>query len=34
MARKKGKEPTQRTPKQRVMIVGPTGKKRMEWRDR
>lgn len=30
---KKGKQPTQaRTPQQRVMVVGPTGKRRFEWR--
>lgn len=34
MAKKKAKEPTQKTDKQRVMIMGPTGKKRMVWRDR
>lgn len=29
---KKVKQPTQRTPMQRVMVVGPTGKRRFEWR--
>lgn len=29
---KKSKQPTQRTPMQRVMVMGPTGKLRMEWR--
>jgi hypothetical protein len=29
---KKGKQPTQRTPMQRVLVVGPTGKRRFEWR--
>lgn len=26
------KQPTQRTEMQRVMVMGPTGKLRMEWR--
>lgn len=26
------KQPTQRTAMQRVMVMGPTGKLRMEWR--
>lgn len=26
------KQPTQKTPMQRVMVVGPTGKRRFEWR--
>jgi hypothetical protein len=30
-ASKKQKQPTQRTPFQRVMVVGPTGKRRFEW---
>jgi hypothetical protein len=29
---KKQKQPTQRPPMQRVMVVGPTGKRRFEWR--
>lgn len=29
---KKIKQPTQRPPMQRVMIVGPTGKIRFDWR--
>lgn len=29
---KKQKQPTQRPPQQRVMVVGPTGKRRFEWR--
>ncbi len=29
---KKQKQPTQKPPMQRVMIVGPTGKRRFEWR--
>lgn len=29
---KKVKQPTQRTPQQRVMVMGPTGKIRFEWR--
>lgn len=33
-APKKGKQATQkRTPQQRIMVLGPTGKKRFEWRD-
>ena len=32
-AAKKVKQPTQRPPKQRVMVMGPTGKIRFEWRD-
>lgn len=31
---KKQKQPTQVTPEQRVMILGPTGKRRFEWRSR
>lgn len=31
-AAKKQKQPTQRTAFQRVMVVGPTGKRRFEWR--
>lgn len=31
-APKKQKQPTQKTPMQRVMILGPTGKRRFEWR--
>jgi hypothetical protein len=31
-AAKKQKQPTQRTPFQRVMVVGPTGKRHFEWR--
>lgn len=26
------KQPTQRTEQQRIMVMGPTGKLRMEWR--
>lgn len=33
-APKKGKQPTQVTARKRVMVMGPTGKKRFEWRDR
>lgn len=29
---KKQKQPTQRPPMQRVMVMGPTGKLRFEWR--
>lgn len=29
---KKTKQPTQRPPMQRVMVMGPTGKIRFEWR--
>lgn len=29
---KKVKQPTQRPPQQRVMVMGPTGKIRFEWR--
>lgn len=29
---KKVKQPAQRTPMQAVMVMGPTGKTRMEWR--
>lgn len=29
---KKQSQPTQRQPMQRVMVVGPTGKRRFEWR--
>lgn len=29
---KKQKQPTQRPAQQRVMVVGPTGKIRFEWR--
>lgn len=31
-AAKKVKQPTQRPPQQRVMVMGPTGKIRFEWR--
>lgn len=31
---KKNKQPTQFTVQQRVMVLGPTGKRRFEWRDR
>lgn len=31
--KKHGKQPTQHTPMQRVMVVGPTGKRRMVWRE-
>ncbi len=31
--RKKGKQPTQRTPQQRVKVVGADGKVRWEWRE-
>lgn len=31
---KKKKQPTQFTPQERVMVMGPTGKLRLEWRDR
>ena len=31
-AAKKQKQPTQRPPQQRVMVMGPTGKIRFEWR--
>ena len=31
-AKKAAKQPTQRTPMERIMVMGPTGKKRMEWR--
>jgi hypothetical protein len=30
--RKKQKQPTQRPEMQRVMVVGPSGKRRLEWR--
>lgn len=30
---KKVKQPTQRPPRQRIMVMGPTGKIRFEWRD-
>lgn len=33
-AKKKQKQPTQVTPQQRVKIMGPTGKLRLEWRAR
>jgi propanediol utilization protein len=29
---KKQKQPTQFAPQQRVMVLGPTGKRRFEWR--
>jgi hypothetical protein len=29
---KKTKQPTQHPPQQRVMVLGPTGKRRFEWR--
>lgn len=32
-AKKHSKQPTQRTPQQRVAVMGPTGKIRFEWRD-
>jgi hypothetical protein len=25
-------QPTQKTPMQRVLVIGPTGKRRLEWR--
>ncbi len=28
----KKKQPTQKTPMQRVLVMGPTGKTRLEWR--
>ena len=31
---KKTKQPTQYTVQQRVMVLGPTGKRRLEWMDR
>lgn len=31
--RKSGKQPTQKTPQQRVLIIGPDGKRRFDWRD-
>jgi len=31
-AAKKQKQPTQKTPMQRVAVMGPTGKLRFEWR--
>ena len=31
---KKTKQPTQFTPQERVQVMGPTGKLRLEWRDR
>lgn len=30
---KKAKQPTQKTPMQRVAVMGPTGKIRFEWRE-
>lgn len=33
-AAKKVKQPTQRTVLERVMVLGPTGKRRFEWRAR
>lgn len=30
--REKGKNKGPRTPMQRVLVIGPTGKKRLEWR--
>lgn len=30
---KKQKQATQRTAMQRVMVVGPSGKRRLEWRE-
>lgn len=30
--RKNSKQPTQKTPMQRVAVMGPTGKLRFEWR--
>lgn len=32
-ARKEKNKPDARTPMQRIMVMGPTGKKRMEWRE-
>lgn len=31
-AKKHNKQPTQKTPMQRVAVMGPTGKIRFEWR--
>ena len=31
---KKQKQPTQFTVQERVMVLGPSGKRRFEWRDR
>lgn len=31
---KKQKQPTQYTPQLRVLVLGPTGKRRLEWVDR
>lgn len=31
---KRQKQPTQFTAQERVMVVGPTGRRRFEWRDR
>jgi hypothetical protein len=31
--KKKNKQPTQKPPMQRVRVIGPTGKARMEWRE-
>lgn len=31
---KKTKQPTQRTAQERVQVMGPSGKLRLEWRDR
>jgi hypothetical protein len=31
---KKTKQPTQRTPRERIQVMGPSGKLRLEWRDR
>lgn len=31
--KKKVREATQKTPKESVMVMGPTGKCHMEWRD-
>lgn len=30
--KRKSNQPTQKTPMQRVAVMGPTGKVRMEWR--
>jgi hypothetical protein len=30
--RNKAKQPQAKTPMQRVVVIGPTGKRRLEWR--